>query len=130
LTERCWRNQFQADPSIIGKNLVLSAQSFQVVGVCPQGLNELWPGNDMYVPVNTMSVYGYDLQKRGQYFFAAIARLKEGVSATQAQADLAAVMDNLTARYPENRFVRSTRLCRKSENARSRHPDGSWRSII
>jgi putative ABC transport system permease protein len=35
LSESAWRSRFNADPQIIGKNVALSGQSFQVIGVCP-----------------------------------------------------------------------------------------------
>lgn len=35
LSEPFWRSHFQSDPSIVGKNIMLSGWSFQVVGVVP-----------------------------------------------------------------------------------------------
>jgi putative ABC transport system permease protein len=60
LTEHFWREHFHADPAVIGQNLVLSEQSFQVIGVCRQQTNIFGtpgtPPTDVEVPVNVMSV--------------------------------------------------------------------------
>jgi MacB-like periplasmic core domain len=43
LSERLWRDRFQADPQSIGKNLTLTGRSFQVIGVTPVQNDELSP---------------------------------------------------------------------------------------
>ena len=106
LTEHCWKDRFGSDPTIIGKNLVLSGQSFQVAGVCPQQLNEIWPGTDCFIPINVLAVYGYDLQKRAHPTFFCIGRLKPGASAALARSDLAVVQEDLAARFQEDKGIK------------------------
>jgi hypothetical protein len=43
LSERCWRSRFQSDPNIIGKNIILSDLSFQVIGIVPSQLDDWGP---------------------------------------------------------------------------------------
>ena len=38
LTEAYWRTRFNADPTIVGRDLVLDGESYRVVGVAPAGL--------------------------------------------------------------------------------------------
>ena len=59
LSEHFWRTRFQSDPKIIGKNLTLSDQSFQVIGVVPTQVND-WgpPSADVYLPANTIAPPG------------------------------------------------------------------------
>jgi hypothetical protein len=40
LSERCWRSRFQSDPNILGKNIILSDLSFQVIGIVPSQLDD------------------------------------------------------------------------------------------
>src|SRR5258708_5000262 len=56
LSESAWRNRFNADPQIIGKNIVLSGLSFQVIGVCPRQVEDVsTPSTDtFYVPLDVV----------------------------------------------------------------------------
>ncbi len=60
LSERCWRSRFQSDPNILGKNLILSDLSFQVIGIVPSQLDD-WgpPGADVYLPVHTIVPFNF-----------------------------------------------------------------------
>jgi putative ABC transport system permease protein len=102
LGERFWRSHFNSDPRIIGKSLILSGQSFQIVGVAPVQVDDSGPPpSDLYVPVNVMPIYEYKLQHRDLHVLFCVGRLKDGVSAEQAQADLRVIHNRLVAQYPE-----------------------------
>ena len=109
LSERCWRSRFHADPGIIGKNIVLSENSFQVIGVVPAQPND-WgpPAADVYAPIDLVvplgfigTNRGYPLELRDLHYFDCIGRLRPGVSVAQAQADLETIHNNLLVRYPD-----------------------------
>ena len=109
LSERCWRGRFHSDPSIVGKNIVLSENSFQVIGVVPAQPND-WgpPPADLYAPVHLIvplgfvgTNRGYPLELRDLHYYGCIGRLKPGVSLAQAQADLETIHNNLLVRYPD-----------------------------
>jgi putative ABC transport system permease protein len=109
LSEHCWRTRFQSDPKIIGRNLSLSDHSFQVIGVVSTQVSD-WgpPGAEIYAPANALSPLGflpndrgYPLALRDLPIFFCVGRLKVGVSAAQAQADLETIHKNLLSRYPE-----------------------------
>jgi uncharacterized protein (DUF433 family) len=78
------------DPNIIGQNLTLSGESFQVIGVCrrqAEDVTTVW-GDQVYVPLHVSEVFGGDLKNRGLRGMMCLGRLKEGVTLAQAQADL------------------------------------------
>ena len=102
LSERFWRSRFNANPDIIGKNLVLSEHTFQVVGVVP-AIADDWgpPSIDVYLPLNVMSVYGYNLVQRDQHSLMCLGRLKEGVTLDKVRSDLEVNYKSLCSRYPE-----------------------------
>jgi putative ABC transport system permease protein len=102
LSEKFWRQRFNSDPAVIGKNLSLSDQNFQIIGVCPQQLVD-WgpPGMDAYVPVNVLNVFGYELWAREQHLVGCLGRLKDGVSTAQAQAELEVIQQRLALQHPE-----------------------------
>jgi putative ABC transport system permease protein len=103
LSEPVWRNQFNSDPNIVGKNLVLSGESFQVIGVCPrqaEDVTTVW-SDQVYVPFHVSEVFGNNLQDRRSRWLMCLAKLKPGVGLLQARADLAVIQDHLDIRYPD-----------------------------
>ncbi len=103
LSDGLWKRRFGGDPHIIGRVIRLSESSFTVVGVLPPGFRSLEiPGflgaPEMFLPL------GYDLSLpyacRDCQHLHLIARLKPGVSVSQAQAELKTIMSGLVRQYP------------------------------
>jgi putative ABC transport system permease protein len=104
LNRAFWRAHFNSDPGIIGKNLTLSDESFQVIGVCPEQAGSLaeLTSEILYLPVHAEEVFGpSDLEKRDAHYLACIGRLKAGVTLSQAQSDLEVIQSNLAVLYPD-----------------------------
>ena len=94
LSDGFWRNHFAADPSTIGKVLVLDGIDTTVVGVLPPNFRFpfLFPEPDVWLP----RVFEHPLLKPAQVQLGAgyldvIARMGEGQSLTQAQAELSTI---------------------------------------
>src|SRR6267142_1593181 len=66
LSYRLWRQQFNADPNLIGQTITLNDTSFSVVGVMPADF-EFPKGADIWSPLSA-SVGGGALQNRGDVF--------------------------------------------------------------
>ncbi len=93
-----WKVHFGGQRGAIGKTIELDDQAFQVVGVMPPWFNfpegaELWTPMDMS-PAN--------LGGRGGHNWRAVARMKSGITAAQAAADLTAIETRLGRLYPDN----------------------------
>ncbi|HEX6564463.1 MAG TPA: ABC transporter permease [Chthoniobacterales bacterium] len=106
LSERCWRSRFQSDPSIIGRNVVLSDLSVQVIGIVPTQMDD-WgpPGNDVYLPIHAIVAFhildaDVFADRAGGHFFTCFGRLKEGVKVSEGETDLKTIQSNLLIRYP------------------------------
>ncbi len=92
LTDGFWRRRFQADPSVLGRSLTLDGVPHEIVGVLPPSLR--FPPalggssrvQDFFEPLNGPLPYEQDLI--GEFDFAAVARLKPGVTPNQALAEL------------------------------------------
>jgi putative ABC transport system permease protein len=100
LSEQFWRNHFNGDPSVIGKKLTLSEQTFEIIGVVP-GQLDLWETRptDVYLPINQ---FGWDaIYQRTYHVFECFGRLKDGVGIARAQAELKTIHNGLIDRYPE-----------------------------
>ena len=111
LTSRIWRDRFASDPAIVGKTIHLDGYPYAVIGVLP-GQFEL-PSNglgllrldeqktvDLFVP---LVISPETLQEDfGEFNYQALARLKPGVSLSQASAQLNAIESDIANHFPPN----------------------------
>jgi putative ABC transport system permease protein len=82
LSNGLWQRRFGSDPGIVGKPLTLGGESYTVIGVLASGFT-FDPLPDVYLPFQA------DPQSTNQgHFFQAAARLKPGVSLSNAKAAL------------------------------------------
>ncbi len=84
-----WRNQFDADPAAVGRDLRLNGENYRVVGVMPRGF--MFPDSDtqIYVPFAFTDAQKADTE-RGREFSQSVARLAPGatMAKVKAQCDL------------------------------------------
>ncbi|HXG65438.1 MAG TPA: ABC transporter permease [Blastocatellia bacterium] len=109
ISHALWRQQFGSDPNLIGKTTTLDGKGYTVIGIMPQGFH--FPrGNEMphYMEVPTLShiwtPFGLSNEQksnRGSHYYMAMARMKPGVRAEQAQAEMSALAANLEKQHPE-----------------------------
>ncbi|HET6958261.1 MAG TPA: ABC transporter permease, partial [Vicinamibacterales bacterium] len=94
-----WQARFGLDPSLIGQDINVNGQSVTVIGVAPRGFTGTTLGNkpDLFVPITMRGVLqpGFvrannnGFENRRSYFAYLFARLKPGVTVTQAAAAMA-----------------------------------------
>lgn len=102
LSHGLWMRRFGGDPSIVGRVIRLSDSAFTVVGVLPAGFRPL-EIEDFGTP-EIFEPLGYALTDpnacRDCEHLQLIARLKPGVPAAQAHAELNTIMADLVRQYP------------------------------
>lgn len=102
-----WGRAFANDPDIIGRQVRLNGKSFTVIGVMPRSFtgSNLYYHPDFYVPVmmaQGLTTDGNDIfTHRSWREFDMMGRLKPGVTAAQAQAEMDGVARDLEKAYPE-----------------------------
>ncbi len=84
LSHRLWQSRFGSDPSVIGRTLMLDGKGYTLVGVLPSPFR-MAPTTDIWMPAGQ---YADDLTSHLHHEFDILARLKPGVSISQAQAEL------------------------------------------
>lgn len=97
LSEEFWTSRYGRDPGVVGTVIRLNRIPTTIVGVMPPGFSFLRTGRaDLYVPLswNTPQLRGTARA------FPVVARLKPGVTLSQAQADMDAVMTQTMAELP------------------------------
>ena len=110
LTDFFWRSEFHADPSIIGKAITLDGKSFEIVGVLPSSFH--FPQADELGALTNFSPHlaflkplGEDASQfdlLGEFDYAALGRLKPGVSVAQALAELNVVQAQIAKKANEH----------------------------
>jgi predicted permease len=101
ISDRLWRDRFNADTKIVGQSITLNQQPATVIGVMPAAF-EFPKGIDLWKPL----LAGMDprlLQSRGATYLQTIGRLKPGVSLTQAEAELNTIIARVAAEHPETK---------------------------
>jgi predicted permease len=94
LTHALWQRLFSADPQIVGRSLNLSGRQFTVVGVLRPGFllnHEIVPtvgGIEKPELLLSLPLPTNGQDQRGSENFNIVARLRPGVPAQQAQADI------------------------------------------
>jgi putative ABC transport system permease protein len=92
-----WRRRFGGDPAVVGRTLRLDGRPYTVVGILPAEFQ--FPADrDVWVP---QTVREEDRRERGSTYWQVVARLKPGVSATQAQEEMSAIAATLAREYPD-----------------------------
>ena len=106
LSHDVWRRKFNANPGIAGQAIAINGHPFMIAGVAPpgfQGTTILKP--DLWVPMSAQrsALPRMDpgiFTQRGSVWLALGARLKEGVSIRQADAEVRTIGTTLEQEYP------------------------------
>ena len=92
-----WRRKFSADPTMVGRTIIVDGKAHQVIGILPKNFHFLdsddrgvmlpmqWDRSDIHL---------------GNYSYEALARLKPGVTLQQANADLARMQPIVMNSFP------------------------------
>ena len=100
-----WKNDFGADPNIVGKTVRLNKLPYTIVGVTPEGFygTEKFGTPDIFVPMaNEASLDGIDwLESRKDPHVYSVVRIKDGVTMPQVQAELNTIAARIARQYPK-----------------------------
>jgi putative ABC transport system permease protein len=94
-----WKSKFGFSPEVLGKAITLNGKTYTVIGVAPARITGFSP-TDVYVPIGQWTDSTFRNRGIGMGT-TAIARLKAGVTAEQARAEMEKIAENLAAAYPE-----------------------------
>jgi putative ABC transport system permease protein len=99
-----WLTRYQRDPRVLGSSIDLDRQSYTIIGVMPRNFEfPLQPGRlnqaQLWVPMNLTAAELSD-QQAGVWGYQMVARLKDGVSPSQAAADADRVAKQTMAAFP------------------------------
>jgi predicted permease len=100
LSYKLWQRAFAGDQQVVGRQVTLSGESYSVVGVMPPQFQfpPFWSTRaEMWAPLDLSA----RATSRGGNSLRVFARLKPGVSRTQAQAEVDAINRQLAQGYAD-----------------------------
>ncbi|MGB6876239.1 MAG: ABC transporter permease [Candidatus Acidiferrales bacterium] len=97
LSHAVWMANFGGDPKIVGKQIWLSNAQYTIIGVMPRGF--IFPDRETQV-WTPEGFSAEDLDDHDSHYLNVFARLKDGVSLQQANADLSLIAQRLQKQFP------------------------------
>jgi putative ABC transport system permease protein len=96
-----WQRRYSGDPQVIGKTIELDKQAFTILGVLPPGFRGQSGTADVWLPIWAAPKFVRTaLTHPNDHNLQVIARLKDGVTLTAAQADMQRVSAQIEQKYP------------------------------
>src|SRR6516225_4308627 len=91
-----WHKHFGGDFSAIGKSLTLGGGPAEIIGIMPEKFRFMDQSPALYLPMK----FNREKTFLGNFSFAAVARLKPGISMQKAQADCARLIPISMHKFP------------------------------
>jgi predicted permease len=105
ISHRLWQRRFGGAASAVGSTIVINNRQFEIIGVAPEQFWGTLVGADLevWLPIMLQSTISTNdlLNARTVRWLQLHARLKPGVTVTQATADLNRLVERLASTYPD-----------------------------
>jgi putative ABC transport system permease protein len=94
ISHEFWQRRFNSDRNIVGQAITLDGENLNVIGVLPKGFRlshgevDVWPVAVIPTP-----------RRRGPFILQTMGRLKPGVSAEQAQAEMRNIIRQVQGQF-------------------------------
>ncbi len=99
LSHPFWSARLNGDPGILGRRLRLDGESYEVIGVMPEGFNHRQ--GQIFIPLQQP----LDPATRGSHFLSVFARLKPGLSPGSAAASMRSLGETLAREFGHNHGI-------------------------
>jgi putative ABC transport system permease protein len=97
LSHRLWTRQFGGNPDLVGKEIRMNGEPYTVVGVMPPGMHDRFNAQ-VWVPLS----FRPEQITHDTNFMPVMARLKDGVTIDQAQAEMNGIAVQLQNEFPKS----------------------------
>ena len=104
LSDGLWRRRFGADPSIVGRQVRMNSEPYDVIGIMPPEAMEIGDPAEVWIPVGFTPA---QLAMYDEFYLDAYARLKAGVSPEQMRDEFQRIGKQLAADQPDMNRERS-----------------------
>jgi putative ABC transport system permease protein len=112
ISHRFWQQHLGADPGLVGRQLLLNGQKFIVIGITSADF-DFPTGSKVWTPLD---LNGTAKEDRENHYLTVFGRLKDGVSVSQAQANLETIAASLGKLYPKTNASHGVRVINTVED--------------
>ncbi len=99
LSDAFWKLFFSGDPRALGSTITLNGAPSTVIGVLPAGLDFPTKNTELWIPIQQSQASS----ARNPHFVTVIGRLAQGVTVSQAHAEMTGIAADLEAEFSANR---------------------------
>ena len=100
ISDRLWRRVFNADPSVLGRSIILHDQNYTVIGVMPPQVTSP-QDSDVWLSMMRRSNNPVWMQRFIHPMIYVWGKLKPGVTVDQARAEMKTIAARLEKAYPD-----------------------------
>ena len=101
LSSALWKRLFASDTAAINNSIQLNADYYQVIGVAPAGIEEIYPNVDLWIPM-AFTPRELSEERRNSLTFTMLARLKSGTTLQHAQDIMTGVARTTAGQDPRS----------------------------
>jgi putative ABC transport system permease protein len=110
LSHALWESRFGADPTLLGRNILLNGEAYTVIGVLPKG-----PFDRTAALIWAPLAFQPANMTRDFRWLGGSAKLKPGVTLERARAEMGVIGQRLAAAFPDSNKGRGVAVDRLSE---------------
>ena len=99
ISDALWKRQFAGRPDVIGAEITLDREVYNIVGVSPSIFEAMgYQTVDVMLP---LSLNSKEMMRRDMYLLDVIGRLKPAITLSEAQAEMDVIAARLAEKYPD-----------------------------
>lgn len=95
LSDGFWQRRFGGDSAVIGRSLVVDGEPHTIIGIVREGFDPLFTRTEFWTPLNLRA-----FERQGATFVQGVGVLRPGVTAAQAESELAALFPPIQDELP------------------------------
>ena len=100
LSTALWKRLFASNNNALNTSIQLNGNSYQLIGVAPDGIEEMYPQVELWVPM-AFTARELSEERRGSLVYTMVARLQQGTTLQRAQDIMTNVARSTGAKDPD-----------------------------
>jgi putative ABC transport system permease protein len=100
LSTALWKRLYSSNSGVLGSSIQLNGDNYQLIGVAPETIEEIYPNVDFWVPM-AFSPRELSAERRGSLAYTMLARLQQETTLKHAQDVMTGVARNISGSDPD-----------------------------
>jgi putative ABC transport system permease protein len=100
LSTALWKRLYSSNSGVLGNSIQLNGDNYQLIGVAPETIEEIYPNVDFWVPM-AFSPRELSAERRGSLAYTMLARLQQETTLKHAQDVMTGVARNISGSDPD-----------------------------